>query len=460
MTALALPQRALEEMARETIHDRIVGCLFGSALGDAIGLYTEFLSADTARLTYLSQKFTLCPPSEATPFRRDAHRNPNVPGEWTDDTDHAMCILLSFLHKDGKEMDPKDFASRLHIWVRMGLRALDTLPLGLGHTVGAIVRNQTYLTDPEGTARKHWQHSNYKVAPNGSIMRTHPLGLMCINKTLEETFQIAADYSVVTHVDPRCIISCAIGTALIRGLIRQEICKEEHIDDIVGKGIAWYSAYRLRRIEKDASRKDEPELDLEELNKHVKANDLTELELDDMYKMGYTYKTFGSGIHLLRLAMRKVAASESILSTQTSIFETLITDLIMRGGDADTNACFAGALLGAYLGYKALPSHWRDGLKHGDWLMGKAEGLSILLGVRQGTYSGSEDKDTAPDGGRGWLTESQIERKVMMLQADMVKRGQERDRQEEAEERRAEKKRTERKREKRATWLGGIGGRG
>jgi len=58
------------------------------------------------------------------------------------------------------------------------------------------------------------------------------------------------------------------------------------------------------------------------------------------------------------------------------------------------------------------------------------------------------------------LTESQIERKVMMLQADMAKRGQERDRQEEAEERRAEKKRTERKREKRATWLGGIGGRG
>ncbi|KAH8130507.1 hypothetical protein ACSS6W_002043 [Trichoderma asperelloides] len=460
MTTLALPQRALEEMARETIHDRIVGCLFGSALGDAIGLYTEFLSADTARLTYLSQKFTLCPPSEATPFRRDAHRNPNVPGEWTDDTDHAMCILLSFLHKDGKEMDPQDFASRLHIWVRMGLRALDTLPLGLGHTVGAIVRNQTYLNNPEGTARKHWQHSNYKVAPNGSIMRTHPLGLMCINKTLEETFQIAADYSVVTHVDPRCIISCAIGTALIRGLIRQEICKEEHIDDIVGKGIAWYSAYRLRRIEKDASCKEEPELDLEELNKHVKANDLTELELDDMYKMGYTYKTFGSGIHLLRLAIRKVAASESSLSTRTSIFETLITDLIMRGGDADTNACFAGALLGAYLGYKVLPSHWRDGLKHGDWLMGKAEGLSILLGVGQGTYSGSEDKDTAPDGGRGWLTESQIERKVMMLQADMVKRGQERDRQEEAEERRAEKKRTERKREKRATWLGGIGGRG
>ncbi|KAH6610007.1 adp-ribosylglycohydrolase [Trichoderma cornu-damae] len=450
MAALPLSQHALDALAKETMHDRIVGCLFGSALGDAIGLYTEFLSGDTARLAYLSQKFILCPPSEATPFRRDAHRNPNVPGEWTDDTDHAMCILLSYLHKDGKEMDPQDFARRLHIWVRMGLRALDTLPLGLGRTVGAIVRSKTFLEDPEGTARKHWRNTNCKIAPNGSVMRTHPLGLMCIHKTLDETFQIATDYSVVTHVDPRCIISCVIGTALIRGLVRQEIYKEEHIEDIVGKGIAWYSTYRLRQIDKDDGRKDEPELDLKELNKHVKANDLTELELDDMHKIGYTYKTFGSGIYLLRVAMRRLAVAESNIPDRRAIFEPLITDLIMRGGDADTNACFAGALLGAYLGYKVLPPHWRDGLKHGEWLMKKSEGLSILLGVGEGRYSGVEDKDTAPDGGRGWLTESQIEEKVMLLQADMVKREQERDRQEEAERRRGAK---------RGSWLGGLGGR-
>ncbi|KAL7929691.1 ADP-ribosylglycohydrolase domain-containing protein [Trichoderma chlorosporum] len=450
MTASPLSQHALEAMAREMMHDRIVGCLFGSALGDAIGLYTEFLSGDMARLAYLSQKFTLCPRSEATPFRRDTHRDPNVPGEWTDDTDHAMCILLSYLHKDGKVMDPQDFASRLHIWVRMGLRALDTLPLGLGRTVGAIVRSKTFLDDPEGTARKHWRNTNCKIAPNGSIMRTHPLGLMCIHKSLDDTFQIAADYSVVTHVDPRCIISCAIGTGLIRGLVRQEIYEEEHIDHIVSKAVAWYSIYRTRQIEKDATCKDEPELDLEELNRHVKVSDLSELELDDMYKIGYTYKTFGSGVHLLRLAMRELAAPESRLSTQKRIFERLITDLIMRGGDADTNACFAGALLGTYLGYKVLPPHWRDGLVHGEWLMKKSEGLSILLGIGQGSYSGAQDKDTAPDGGRGWLTESQLEEKVMLLQADMVKRAQERDQQEEFQKRR---------RGKRTSWLGGLGGR-
>jgi hypothetical protein len=76
----------------------------------------------------------------------------------------------------------------------------------------------------------------------------------------------------------------------------------------------------------------------------------------------------------------------------------------MEGGDADTNACFAGALLGALLGYKALPGHWKHGLTHGKWLMGKAEGLSALLGARDGAYKGSADRENSPDAGRShWM---------------------------------------------------------
>ncbi|KAK5996688.1 hypothetical protein PT974_02028 [Cladobotryum mycophilum] len=441
MTSLPLSQDALVALARENMHDRVVGCLFGSALGDAIGLYTEFLSGEMSEKAYPRRSFTLYPPSRATPFRRDSHRNPNVPGDWTDDTDHAMLLLLSYLHSDGKELDTKDFASRLHTWVRMGLRPLNTLPLGLGRTVGTIVRSKNYLEEPEETARAFWRKSKFEAAPNGSLMRTHPIGLFCINKTVEETFQIAADYSVVTHVDPRCIISCVIGTALIRGLVRREVTVEQDIDYMVARAITWYKEYQERQVEKDASRRDEPELDLSELQRHVKVKDLASLELDDSIRIGYVYKTFGSGIHLLRLAMRKVAASKGTLLTQTAIFEPLVVELIMRGGDADTNACFAGALVGAYLGYRALPPHWRDGLTHRDWLMEKSEGLSALLGIGQGSgYSGSADKDTALDGGRGFLTDKQMEEKWMLLQADMAKREHERIKQEEMEERRKKAK--------------------
>lgn len=430
MDIFGITPEGISGLARETIHDRIIGCLFGSALGDAVGLYTEFLSGDMSATAYPSRKFVLHPESEATLFRSDAHRNPHRPGEWTDDTDHALLILLSCLHKDCTELDAQDFASRLSIWVRFGLLALDTLPLGLGRTVGAIVRTRTYLDDPEGTARAHWKNTNYHAAPNGSLMRTHPLGLLCLNKPLYDTFETAAAYSVVTHVDPRCIISCAIGTALIRGLLRQQVRQEDDIDTTIAEGLSWWTGYRACQMQ-DPDRRDEPDLDLAEFRRHAKIENLDALQLDDALKMGYVYKTFGSGVHLLRMAMRKSADSGHSLSAQSAMFEPLMTDLVMRGGDADTNACFAGALLGAYVGYRALPPHWRDGLRHGSWLMQKAEGLCQLLGVAEGTYKGSDDKETNPDGGRGFPTEKQMDEKVMLLQADMARRQQERTRMEE-----------------------------
>lgn len=425
MADFGLPAGAILALAKSSIHDRIVGCLFGSALGDAIGLYTEFLPGHMTAIAYPDRKFVLHPLGDATRFRSDRHRDPHWPGEWTDDTDHAMLILLSSLHKDCKELDPQDFASRLLIWVQMGLRALDTLPLGLGRTVGSIVRNKNYLDDPEGIARLHWKNLSYNVAPNGSLMRTHTLGLLCLDKTLEKTFDVAADYSVVTHVDPRCIISCAIGTALVRGLVRQEVRVESDIDGIADNALVWWRGYRERQLQK-VERKDEPDLDIAELRRHMKVNNLSDLLLDEAAKIGYVYKTLGSGIHLLRMALRRTAANNGTLSNDMELFEPLITDLIMHGGDADTNACFAGALLGAFIGYKALPLHWRDGLIYKDWLMEKAEGLCQMLEVVDGTYKGSDDKETAPDGGRGLLTNDEIEMKVMLLQANMARRERER----------------------------------
>jgi ADP-ribosylglycohydrolase len=49
------------------------------------------------------------------------------------------------------------------------------------------------------------------------------------------------------------------------------------------------------------------------------------------------------------MAMRALACRDDPISAET-LFEELIVNLIMEGGDADTNAAVAGAVLGAYLG--------------------------------------------------------------------------------------------------------------
>ena len=429
MDHLALSPDAIQALAKDALCDRIIGCLVGSALGDAIGLYTEFLPQPLAAAAYPDRKFALYPASAATEMRRDAHRNCHWPGDWTDDTDHALLVLLSALHKDCKELNPHDFASRLSTWVQAGLLALDTLPLGLGRTVGAIVRTKRFIDEPESVARAHWATTKYQAAPNGSLMRTHPLGLLCLGKSMDETFDVAASYSVVTHVDPRCIISCAIGTALVRGLARREVTTETDVDKVIEQALVWWPGYRKKQLAEHPGRNGEPDLDLDEFWRHARVDDLSALELNEERKIGYVYKTFGSGIHLLRLAMRESHDT----SRQLRVFEVLIVDLIMRGGDADTNACFAGALLGAMLGFKALPPHWRDGLHHRQFLLHKAQGLCQMLGVAHGSYRGSEDKDTAPDGGRGFPSEKEMDGRAQAFMVAITQREQERDKREAAD---------------------------
>jgi ADP-ribosyl-[dinitrogen reductase] hydrolase len=42
--------------------------------------------------------------------------------------------------------------------------------------------------------------------------------------------------------------------------------------------------------------------------------------------------------------------------------EVGVCDTVMRGGDTDTNAAIAGALLGAVHGVRAIPAQWREAI--------------------------------------------------------------------------------------------------
>ncbi|KAL2839014.1 ADP-ribosylglycohydrolase-domain-containing protein [Aspergillus pseudodeflectus] len=384
-------------VSRETVHDRLRGTIFGGALGDAIGLYTEFLSKDLARQAYPEGKFQLVDP--VTEFEADQHRLKFVQTGWTDDTDHALLILLSYLHHNGR-LDPVDFAHRLQFWVEQGLRCLDRLPLGLGRTVGQVVCDKNFLNDPAETAYRKWDKAKRNAAANGSLMRTYPLGVMCFDKSLEETFRIAREFSLVTHADPRCIVSCCLVTALIRGILREEVVIESHIDKLIEESLTWTESWISEQNSLESSDRYTP-IDRDEFRKHAFAQSLEDLQLDDAMKMGYVYKTLGSSILLLRLGMRR-----SKSSNLPALFEDLITDLIMQGGDADTNAAVAGSLLGTLVGYNKLPEKWRDGVMHGGWLLEKCDALASVTGIDPPSepYNGTNDPGTGLEGGKPRLT--------------------------------------------------------
>jgi ADP-ribosylglycohydrolase len=231
-------------------------------------------------------------------------------------------------------------------------------------------------------------------------MRTYPLGVMCFDKPLEETFRIAREFSLVTHADPRCIVSCCLVTALIRGILREEAVIESDIDKLIEESLTWTESWISEQNSLESSDRYTP-IDRDEFRKHAFAQSLEDLQLDDAMKMGYVYKTLGSSILLLRLGMRR-----SKSCNPPALFEDLITDLIMQGGDADTNAAVAGSLLGTLIGYNKLPAKWRDGVMHGGWLLEKCDALASTTRIDplSEQYNGKDDPDTGLEGGKPRLT--------------------------------------------------------
>ncbi|KAF7316549.1 hypothetical protein MIND_00174200 [Mycena indigotica] len=376
--------------------DRAEGALFGSALGDAIGIYTEFMAAFQATEFYGPEpKISLIPPE--TPLHNDTHRCRFESRAWTDDTDHTILMMLSFLRK--RELSPDDFAARLHFWCTQGLRVLDRLPMGLGKLVGSVVFAPDFKSHPARTALERWEESGKNVAPNGSIMRTTPVGVVCIPQSEEETFFSAIRMGAVTHADPRCALSVAIVSGLVRALCLGEVRDIDDVKALIDR--AW--AYTEVKMPEHASL-----LDRAEFDRHAYAETLDSLVLADR-TMGYVYKCLGSALWCLRRTL-----------TRQDTFRSAMMTLIMHGGDADTNGAVAGALMGALIGYRYLPPEWRDGMRHREWFQSKVAALLVVSGLKEGLYDSEADHDTEIDGGKGSLTEEQMKKREMDIMERML----------------------------------------
>lgn len=194
------------------------------------------------------------------------------------------------------------------------------MPMGIGSHTYKVLTIGDYAEKPFEVSYMAWKMSRYQSAANGGLMRTSVVGLFP-----KETTACAEKICQLTHYDPRCVGSCVIVSELIHALVY---------------GIEPPTRSKMKDIARQYDVEICDYIDNAWAEPHVKP-------LVDYDNWGYTLST-------LSVALWSYWHASS--------FEEGLLAVVNAGGDADTNAAVACAILGAKYGFHAIPKEYVDGL--------------------------------------------------------------------------------------------------
>ena len=280
-------------------HDRARGVLLGLAVGNLLGLPVEGASRSTILRAYPAGLVEIDP------------RERNRPMD--DDLAQAVDLAEALAH----DPDPvSGFADRLIEWRSENGR-------GIGIMTSTVIDYLEVGLGVPSAARAFWQErGSPETQPNGALMRCAPVALRYAlepDRLIEQTAATCA----VTHFAPGAQWSCILVNAAIAMLVRGH---EPNRDDLIlaasqdgapAELIAWTLAIP------------------EAINERIAEERVS----------GHTY-----------LCMQ---AALWCLDTDDGL-EDALTRIVNAGGDTDTNAAVAGAVLGARFGASAIPQRWLE----------------------------------------------------------------------------------------------------
>jgi ADP-ribosyl-[dinitrogen reductase] hydrolase len=308
--------------------ERVVGCALGAALGDALGAPFEFLRANNL-------------PSPIPALERPWLDQ--QPGSTTDDTAMARNLMRSLADRGG--FDPDDV-------VRRHLEWLASDPPDVGSLTGGVLRRLARRVDDgralggaaRAEARTVWEERGPEVsAGNGSVMYCAPLGLAYAHRPAE-LVTLAPLLSSLTHHDGRCRTSVLAVTLAVAALVRGEPAEGAAADAL--------------RAVADLDGGEELEFLVEAAGRSRPV---------DGPDQGFCLFAAGLGFQAL------LAGGDA---------ETELRRVVTLGGDTDTNAAVAGALLGARDGVGGMPTEWLGRLRDADAIRAEAEALVPLAASR------------------------------------------------------------------------------
>jgi ADP-ribosylglycohydrolase len=371
--------------------DQFEAAFLFSAIGDALGWPTEFLTESEAHRVL-----------PATPLRDFIKWKKTVgglwwgysdeiePGQYSDDT--QLNLAVSRCISDDGAFSPTLFAYyELPLWLHY--------QRGGGRSVKAAARALI-----EG--RNDWFHNFYRksgldyrlAGANGAAMRNLPIAMVNFNNP-ERLVHDSFVNAMITHGHPRA----AVGTIMLGGAIAHVLSAPDddaqhsldHLKSLIHTSwsviardpeiMAWTRAWDDGGARTATNFVNEYERTVDEANGYLQnIPDFLHHPSKDFYKLtgALDPSTKGSGLATATVAIYL------FLKNFDSPAEALVQAVNEYGSDTDTISSFLGSLMGAKYGKKAIPSNLESELQDRAYIQKAADQLhAIAIGKPAETAS-------------------------------------------------------------------------
>lgn len=287
-----------------TLQDRVLGGVWGSLVGDALGVPVEFRSRAEVQRD---------PVTDMRGF--GSHRQPK--GTWSDDGALMLCTIDSLVNS---EFDTQDIGNRFVLWMKEALWTATNVVFDIGGaTADALSRIESGAPAEDAGGRDEYSNGN------GSLMRIIPVALRFAGEPIQPFARRIERVSGITHGHDRSKMACVLFSLVVRQLLLG--CSSKAAVDAARE--------EFRMLYKGKT-------EFEKLRSHLQ-DDFASMPESQVASSGYVLHTLHASLWCL---------------LTTDNYRDCVLRAVNLGGDTDTTGCVAGGLAGVAYGRGAIPPDW------------------------------------------------------------------------------------------------------
>ena len=326
-----------------TDNERVKGALFGSFVGDALGVPVEFKTREEVR----KNKVT-------TMLEYGSHNQPI--GTWSDDSSMVLATMDSICESNGIQYH--DMMKRFLEWMDNSKYTANNDVFDMGNTTQESLwrykdNPDTYLCG----AKEEYKNGN------GSLMRILPVSIYMhyANIYLDNMIEVIKNVSSMTHAHAYSVLSCIIYTIFIDEFLKEKDAKKAYLN-------TQKIVKELITDTKKIVATDEEKTKIFGIFDKLISRDISILDDSYIKSTGYVVDSLEASIWCI---------------LTTSNYQDAVLKAVNLGGDTDTIGAITGGLAGLIYGYNAIPTDWINVLKRKEYLVEMVDAYLALIDKSQ-----------------------------------------------------------------------------